>query len=180
MENNFTWTLCQLSHIWLDHALWLMVLSFRCGILSLEVDKRLAVTLLQESCGLCKWHRDRHSERGFGWRMRNSSASRHHDTVACTLQQEERDEEGRMHVLVVARVANKIPHACKECRQRVGRDAASSGLNGIRVLPGRHQQRHQDDVDDDPVGGETCRRTRPCCTWVSRWSRDLGLLSSSP
>jgi hypothetical protein len=116
----------QLSHIRLDHALWLMAPSFRRGILSLEVDKRLAVTLLQESCGLCKWHRDRHSERGFGWKMRNLSASRHHDTVACTLQQQERDEEGGMYVLVVARVANKIPHACKECRQRVGRDAASS------------------------------------------------------
>jgi hypothetical protein len=40
-ENHFTWTLYQLSHIQLDHALWLMAPSFSHGILSLEVDKRL-------------------------------------------------------------------------------------------------------------------------------------------
>jgi hypothetical protein len=65
-----------------DHALWLMAPSFIRGILSLEVDKRFAVTLFQESCGLCKWHRDHH--RGFG----SLSASCHHDTVACTLKRE--------------------------------------------------------------------------------------------
>ncbi len=72
---------------------------------------RLAVTLLQESCGLCKGHRNRH--RGFGWNVQLECVSPL-STVACTLKQE-RYEEGCMHVLFVERVVNKTPHTCKEC-----------------------------------------------------------------
>ncbi len=48
----------------------------------------LVVTIMQKACGLCKWHHDCHSERGFGWKMPNLSPSHHHETITCTLKQE--------------------------------------------------------------------------------------------
>ena len=56
-KNNFKscWAPSTLmEHMRRDHALSLMAPSFIRGILSLEVDKWLVVTILQQSCGLCK------------------------------------------------------------------------------------------------------------------------------
>ncbi len=101
-----------------------MAPSFLHGILPLEVDKQLTVTILQLSCGLVKGTATITSETAGLWLENVQLESCHHDTITCTLKQER--HKGCMHVLVVERVASKKLHASKECCQRVGHEGASS------------------------------------------------------
>ena len=80
-----------------------------------------------------KWHCDCYIE---GLAICNLRASCCHDTVACTLKGE-RSEAGRIHVLFVERVANKTPHTCKECHQRVRHKAVSSWFEQYTESPPR-------------------------------------------
>ena len=128
-----------------DHAPWLMAPSFIRGILSLEEDKRFAVTFFQESCGLCKWHRDHH--RGFG----NLSASCHHDTAACTLKRE-RYKEGCMHELLVERVAGTTDQ--RQPTSAPPHDDGSSGLqDGNGELASYRDRRCDERVPDEGHAG---------------------------